>query len=320
MTDPLIIDAHMHVFESKEQGRWAKASYEGWEFGDSDSKPPYSEYAGDVEDALAAIHEAGASKAVMVHFFLPIIGLQEGVEESGRPLTVEERRLAIGKAAPNIADELKEANFRACASVKDHPEILPFICIDPWLLGPEEARDHLGDLVEGHGARGIKLHSVSQRFMMDDRRMWPVYDACVELDVAIAAHSGRALGEAQYSEPRAFAEVYKTFPRLKLIMAHLGNGFWRQTKEVADAYPNAIFDTSEITEWYGAPLAPTPEELARLIKDVGPERVMLGTDFPWWTPAHCAERIMDLPVLSVEEKEGILGANAARILGIEGLS
>lgn len=84
MSGPLIIDAHMHVFESKEQGRRAKASYEGWEFGDPDSKPPYSDYAGDVEDALAAIDEAGASKAVMVHFFLPIIGLQDRVEEPGQ--------------------------------------------------------------------------------------------------------------------------------------------------------------------------------------------------------------------------------------------
>ena len=99
-------------------------------------------------------------------------------------------------------------------------------------------------------------------------------------------------------------------------MAHLGNGSWRQTIELAKAHPNAIFDTSEISEWYGATLAPTPEQLARMIKEIGPERVMLGTDFPWWTPTHCAERIMDLPVLSQEEKEGILGANAARILGI----
>ena len=294
MSGPLVIDVHMHVFESKEQGRWAKASYEGWEFGEGARLPPYSDYDGDVEDALAALDEAGASRAVMVHFYLPLIG------ESG----------------PALAEGLMRSNVEACASVKDHPQVLPFVCIDPWALGPQEARDHLADLVENHGARGVKLHSVSQRFMMGDRRMWPVYEACVDLDIAIVAHSGRALGGDQYSEPRAFADIYKAFPRLKLVMAHLGNGSWRQTKELADAYPNAIFDTSEITEWYGAPLAPTPEELARLIKDVGPERVMLGSDFPWWTPAHCAERIMDLPLMSTDEKEAILGANAARILGV----
>jgi len=317
VANPLIIDVHMHVFESKEQGRWAKSSYEGVEFDAADSPPPYSDYDGDVEDALAAIAEAGASKAVMVHFYLPLIGMQNEADgDTGGP-TAEERTKAIAGVRDEMAAGLKRSNVEACASVKEHPELLPFVSIDPWVLGPDEARDHLMDLVQNHGARGIKLHSVSQRFLMGDKRMWPVYDACVELDIAIAAHTGRALGESQYSEPRAFADVYRAFPRLKLIMAHLGNGSWRQTKELADAFPNAIFDTSEITEWYGAPLAPTREELGRLIKDVGPERVMLGTDFPWWTPAHCAEEVLALPVLSAEEKEGILGANAVRILGID---
>ena len=316
MAGPLIIDVHMHVFESKEQGRRAKGSYEGWEFGDPDNPPAYSSYDGDVAAALAAIEEAGASRAVMVHFFLPLIGAQDRVDQAGHGLDAAARTRAINELDPTLGERLKESNVRACAAVKYHPELLPFVCIDPWVLGPQEARDHLVDLVERHGARGIKLHSVSQRFFMGDRRMWPVYEACVELDVPIVAHSGRNLAEQQFSEPRAFAEVYERFPDLKLVMAHLGNGSWRQTTDLADAYPNALFDTSEVTEWYGAPLAPTPAELARLIKDVGPERVMLGTDFPWWSPAHCVERIMDLPILSTEEKEGILGANAARLLGV----
>ena len=85
---------------------------------------------------------------------------------------------------------------------------------------------------------------------------------------------------------------------------------------MADAFPNALFDTSEITEWHGAPLAPTQKELARLIQDIGPYRVMMGTDFPWWDPIDCVERVMDLPFLAQEEKEAILGETAVRLLGI----
>ena len=70
MAKPLIIDVHMHVFESKEQGRRAKAHYAGWEFGEGAALPPYSEYDGDAEDAVASLAAAGASRAVMVHFHL----------------------------------------------------------------------------------------------------------------------------------------------------------------------------------------------------------------------------------------------------------
>jgi uncharacterized protein len=316
MASPLIIDVHMHIFDTKEQGRWAKAQYPGWEFGKGAPLPPYSEYDGDVEDAAASLTEAGASRAVMVHFHLPLIGLQAGIDEKLGEVGGEERARAVAEADASAGEALKESNVRACLSVKDHPEILPFVSIDPWVLEPNEAADHLANLVKNHGARGIKLHAGSQHFTMDDRRMWPIYDACVQLDIPIVAHSGRDLGEIQYSDPRSYRGAYEAFPRLKLVMAHLGNGSWRQTKEVADAFPNALFDTSEITEWHGAPLAPTHEELARLIQDIGPDRVMMGTDFPWWSPAHCVQGIMDLPTLSNSEKEAILGANAARILGI----
>lgn len=316
MASPLIIDVHMHVFESKEQGRSAKAHYPGWEFGEGAPLPPYSEYDGDVEDAAASLVEAGASRAVMVHFHLPLIGLQAGIDAQLGEVGGEERARAVAEADASAGEALKADNVKACASVQDHPEILPFVSIDPWVLGPDEATDHLADLVKNHGARGVKLHAGSQRFVMSDSLMWPIYDACVQLDIPIVAHSGRDLGETQYSDPRSYRSVYEAFPRLKLVMAHLGNGSWRQTKEVADAFPNALFDTSEITEWHGAPLAPTPEELAGLIRDIGPERVMMGTDFPWWSPAHCVQGIRDLPVLSQSEKEAILGANASRILSL----
>ena len=106
--------------------------------------------------------------------------------------------------------------------------------------------------------------------------------------------------------------MYKNFPNLKLITAHLGNGSWRQTLEVAQENPSAMFDICELIEWFGAPLAPTPEEFAQLIRDVGAHRVMLGSDFPWWSTRHVLDIVMGLPVLTMEEKTGIVGENAAR--------
>ena len=38
----------------------------------------------------------------------------------------------------------------------------------------------------------------------------------------------------------------------------------------------------EIIEWTSGDLAPSDEQLAQLIKDVGPHRVMMGSDLPWY--------------------------------------
>ena len=40
----------------------------------------------------------------------------------------------------------------------------------------------------------------------------------------------------------------------------------------------------------------------------------MGSDFPWYDLDHTVDRVMELPLLSREEKEGIMGANAVRIL------
>lgn len=316
MTEPLIIDVHMHVYPSKGEGQQAVQAYEGWEFGDRNAHVPYSRYAGDLADALEAIDEAGVSRAVMVHLFRPLRYRSDRIAQLPTSLSNAQRERAIHAIDAELASALKESNVWACDLVKDQPRLVPFISIDPHVLGPQEAAEHLRDMVQRHGARGIKLHSVIQRFFMGDRRMWPIYRACMELDIAIIAHSGSARGTDQYGEPRAFAEVFRTFPRLKLVMAHMGNGSWRQTREIAEACSSAVFDCSEVMEWPGAPNAPTDQEFAQLIKDIGPSRVLLGSDFPWWSPAHCVERLMGLPVLSREEKESILGANAVRILGL----
>ena len=115
--------------------------------------------------------------------------------------------------------------------------------------------------------------------------------------------------------PEAFVSVMKAFPDLRLVLAHMGGGSWRQLPEFAEAHPNAYYDICEIIEWTGAPMAPTDLDLAKLILKVGVERVMMGSDFPWYSILHTVERVNELPLLTDEQKTLILGGNALDFLG-----
>lgn len=317
MAAPLIIDSHMHIYPTREEGVKQKEFYDGWEFGDISATPTYTHYDGNMNDALDSMKNAGVSRAVVVNLYPPVYERWGKIDALPRDLTEDQRKRAVDDILSSTAEGLKQSNIWTCGMSKDHPELIPFIFIDPLIQGAEGARDHLRDMVENHGAKGIKLHTPLQRFYMADERMWPVYEASVELGIAIVAHSGASKGNDQYGDPSAFAEVYRRFPDLKLVTAHMGNASWDQTLELAETFPNAVFDCCEIMTWSGAgPNAPNPEQLGRLIKDVGPERVMMGTDFPWWDHKQGIEDVMRIPGLSTEEKEGILGANATRILGI----
>jgi uncharacterized protein len=193
------------------------------------------------------------------------------------------------------------------------PELSGFVAMDPSMLSPERNAEHLREMAQ-RGARGVKLHPVVQKFEASDPRMRPVYQACTELGLTVLSHTGPARGGEPFAEITAFTPMLAEFPGLGVLLAHLGGGKWRDALAVAQAFPNVAFDLSEIIEWLGAPAAPTAAELAQLIRDIGPDRVLLGSDYPWYEPAHAAELVLSLPFLSPAEKNAILGENAARIL------
>jgi predicted TIM-barrel fold metal-dependent hydrolase len=167
------------------------------------------------------------------------------------------------------------------------------------------------------GARGINIHPAAQAFAPSDPRMSVVYETCRDLGFAVLSHTGSSKGTESFAEPAAFADMLRRFPDLTVVLAHLGGGRWQQTAELAREFPRVSFDLCEIIDWTGAPNAPTGDQLAALIREVGVDRVVFGTDFPWYDLDHTVERVIELPILSSEEKERILGANAARILGLQ---
>ena len=313
MPEPLIVDGHMHVYETRERALWGKGNYEIWEYGEK-AGVHSSELAGDVDDALDALGAAGAASAVIVNLFGVERARQRAIFELPADLTPQERERRTELIETSIGDRLRASNEWTCGLAKQYPQFVPFIAADPWALPVHEMCEHIVDQARNNGARGIKLHGIVQQVRMNDRRMWPIYRTCVEEGMPVIAHSGPARGPVQFSEPRAFADVLEAFPDLVLVLAHLGGGAWSQTKELADAYPQVSFDCSEIMAWTGGSKAPTNLELAHIIKEIGPDRVMMGSDFPWYDVDYSADWVKSLPVLSREEKEGILGANAQRIL------
>jgi predicted TIM-barrel fold metal-dependent hydrolase len=308
-----IIDVHMHIYPSCEYGLSRKSTYQVWEYGEK-ADTPFSRYAGDVEDALDAIRKSPVDRAVVVNLFALSIARANAIAELPSTLDQDGQVRAIAEIDASMGERLKQSNHVVCDLARRHSELIAFVSADPWALDPREGLMHLRDVVTNRGARGVKLHPVLQQFDVSDPRMFPIYETCVDLDVPIVAHSGPSRSGPQFAEPRAFAGMLRSFPRLRVVLAHLGGGAWRQTAEIARAYPNAYFDCCEILAWIGASNAPDENQFARLIQEVGVDRVLLGSDFPWYDLDYSVERLMGLPLLSHEEKTAILGGNAVRLL------
>src|SRR5688572_24902752 len=114
MPDPIRVDVHLHLYETKEAGRKEKATYEIWEYG---PKPDvvFSRFGGDVDDATTAIREAGFAHAVVANLFALDL-LDEAIRSAG-PAANAERLIAF--------------NRWACEVAADHPELSVFVAADP---------------------------------------------------------------------------------------------------------------------------------------------------------------------------------------------
>ena len=315
MTGAVKVDVHMHLYETQAVGDWWKAGYQIWEYG---PKPDvrFSRYSGTVADAIEAMERSGFAHGIAVNLFGVNLFRAQAIDALPAELEGDERDRAIAEIDGSMPGRLRAFNYWLCDAVGSVPQITPYVAVDPGALAPEENVEHLRETAD-RGARGVKLHPVVQGFSPNDPRMHPVYRACVELGFPVLSHTGPApAGVKQFAEPNAFVPMLKEFPDLTVVLAHLGGGSWQQTIEVARAFPGVAFDLSEIIQWLGAPNAPTPQETTELIQEIGPDRVLTGTDFPWYDLDHTAEQVMDLPLLSEEQKEGMLGANAVRILGL----
>jgi predicted TIM-barrel fold metal-dependent hydrolase len=311
------IDTHMHLYRSAEEGRAVVGDFPVTEYG---TKPGVaaSTRAGTVEDGLEALREAGASYGCVLNSMeLPGIPFPPGGA----------RHWPARPPHPEHADALRAYDGWVCDVGAAHPELLPFVTVHPGIMAPEEAAAHVAGLADDRGARGLKLHTIGLRLHPDDPWLAPTLEVLAERRMPVVAHSGPDRHGAGFSRPGAFAPVLEAHPGLPLVLAHLGGAAWRETAAVAEAYPHALFDLCEIVAWTDATggarpgaegwgAAPTAAELVVLIRRIGPERVLFGSDFPWYDPADTVAEVLALPGLGDEERAAILGGNAARVLGI----
>jgi hypothetical protein len=310
LSDPTVVDVHVHVFEDPNDPM--RDGYDIWEYGEL-AGVEVSEQRGTVDDLLGALVGEPCAHCVVLGMFVP----DAEIAAEGHRLPPHDdpaaRDTALRRSLP---DRLRSYNEWILQTASRSPHLTPLIAADPSVLGGKAGAEHLRSATEG-GAKGIKLHPVLQGFFPGDPGMEEIYSLCEELDLTVLSQSGTARTAPQFADPFAFSGVMEAHPRLHLLLAHLGGASWHQVRDFAAAFPTVSFDLCEIIAWTGAPNAPTADELGLLIRDIGADRVLFGTDFPWYDLDRTIDQLMELPHLSDEERRGILGENAIRRMGLE---
>jgi predicted TIM-barrel fold metal-dependent hydrolase len=289
----LVVDTHVHLYRTPEEGQANKDAYDIWEYGEHEGVA-FAEHAGDEASAVAALESAGVHYAVVTNLF------------------------DIGRPGVPPGEDLKAYNRWLCDLSRRDARFIPLIAVDPNQLSVAETVEHLEEMAREGGAAGIKLHPPLQRLDLQGDALFPIFESCAALDLVVLSHAGPSRDGSGIGTPGSFRSLLSAFPKLRFVLAHMGGASWRDLAAIAEEFPNMHFDLCEIVEWLGAPNAPTAEEMTALIRQVGVDRVMMGSDFPWYDPAHTIHQVRSLPGLAVIDQQAILGANAVRFFRLSG--
>ena len=225
-----------------------------------------------------------------------------------------------------LLDSMRDAGIDRCVtcSVATKPEqVEP---IHQWLQGIREPSiyplatvhpdipinaDFIGTL-KARGFKGIKVHPDYQGFFIDDKAIYPLYEAVQAKEMAILFHMGidYALPSPVHSTPKRMSRVLNDFPHLTIIAAHLGGDGMHEETEQYLLGKDIYLDTSFVLQ--KMPMA----IIERIFAKHPSERFLFGTDSPWTDQRDELNFFLSLPFLSTDEKEEITSINPAHLLGL----
>lgn len=212
--------------------------------------------------------------------------------------------------------------------VKKYPErLIGFYTADP--LGGRDEVKRFEKAVQEHGLRGLKMLPSYNYAALNDRRIWPLYEAAEALGVPAMLHTGwSSLPKGkmlQYDHPLYAEDIVLDFPNIKLILAHVGFQWAEEAIHFMAKFPNVYGDVAFWAEttpmWRVAQIWTWAKKLGVL------DRIMWGSDYPYvdfnngleffkGVPEFC-ERHEIGPAVTADDLETFFGGAAARLFGLE---
>lgn len=203
-------------------------------------------------------------------------------------------------------------NDEVAAAVKAHAGyVIGIASVD--INRPMDAVRELRRCVKQFGFKGLRVLPWLWGLPPDDRRYYPLYAECVELDITFCLQVGHA-GPMRPSEPGRpipyLDHVAQEFPELRIVGGHIGFPWVNEMISLMMKHPNVYVDTSA----YKA--SRFPPELVAYMRGPGKHKVMFGTNYPMLTPAECLKDIKALE-LGVDVLPRFLAGNARRAFKLE---
>lgn len=210
----------------------------------------------------------------------------------------------------------------------------------------KHAVEELEYCVKDLGLRGVQIGSHFGKVNLDNEELYPFYQKALELDASIMVHPWDMMGKETMPDywlpwlvgmpaetTRAicsmiFGGIFDKFPGLKVLFAHGGGSFPGTIGRIEHGFkvrPDlcAIHIKKSPREYldcfYIDSIAHDPKALTYILDLMGPERVALGTDYPFPLGELEPGKLIEsrTPNLTDEVKKRLLAGTALEWLGMK---
>jgi hypothetical protein len=232
---------------------------------------------------------------------------EHGVEKAG----------LINYVSPDVMGFDDTVNEFSANFAQRHPDrLVPYGSVHPRF-----SKDPAGDMdriIDGLGIQAIKIHPPHQLFYANDylnglAGLATIYAKAQAYGVPVMIHTGTSIFPAarnKFGDPIYVDDVAVDFPKLKIILAHVGRPLWMETcLFLVRRHPNVYVDVSSIPPSKLLEYCPWIERIA--------DKTMWGTDWPAPLVPSMKENIRQFYALPMAEeaKRKILRETALKVFG-----
>ena len=212
----------------------------------------------------------------------------------------------------------KIANDDVAAFCQAHaPRFVGFAGADPH-KGMEAVRE-LERAVKELGLIGLNLQCFEHKLQANDKKMYPLYAKCVELDIPVNIHCGLNFSSRtpmSFGRPEDLDEVLVDFPELRVCASPPGWPWCEELIAVAWRHPNLWIGLVAVRPKYLASPDSGYGALLRYGSTVLRDRIIFGSAYPMMPVARSVQEIAELPIPEEVRRQWLFD-NAARFLRLD---
>jgi len=194
------------------------------------------------------------------------------------------------------------------------------------------------------GLAGVQIGSHVNSWNLEDPNLFPFFQACQELDMAIFVHPWEMMGEEKMQRywlpwlvgmpaetslavcSMIFGGIFERLPKLRVAFAHGGGSFPSTIGRIEHGFncrpdlvaiDNKVNPRNYLGKFWLDSLVHDAKMLDYIVDLVGPERIALGSDYPFPLGENEPGQLIKSMPYSDDIKEKLLNGSALEWLGMK---